>query len=173
MSDHLIFSDHPDVLIASNTFKNVPVVLQYDTIPLIRVVRDADATYTPEISIYHPDGTYLAKAKGSQLYLTEPGKKVGLTLRHLPGMTVCELDGRTLFELRRQKAAAFKATAELYTSDGAFLQVSDHDIAGYVIDQMSHDHLQIHGLHLSDTIIHDIPIGILVYKDGRFAVGVG
>jgi hypothetical protein len=56
----LIFHSTPRISFASNTFINVPTILQFDDTPLISVVRVADLGFTSEIPIYHSDGTYLA-----------------------------------------------------------------------------------------------------------------
>ena len=63
--ESLIYQQFPVVHLASNTFVEVPTILQYDDVPLIQVVRAADAGFTTEIPIYHRDGTYLAKVVGS------------------------------------------------------------------------------------------------------------
>jgi hypothetical protein len=127
--ESLIYQETPIVHLAGNTFVNVPTVLQYDQTPLIQVLRAAEAGFTTEIPIYHSDGTYLAKVVGSQIYPTADGKKAGVTLRHPEHATVCELDGKTIFELIRQDAAALKTRAELYTPDGSFIKCADDNLA--------------------------------------------
>jgi hypothetical protein len=76
--ESLIYKQAPFVQLASNTFINVPTVLQYEDTPLISVVRVAKAGFTTEIPIYHNDGTYLAKVVGSQIYRTADGEKAGV-----------------------------------------------------------------------------------------------
>ncbi|UGB00635.1 hypothetical protein LRS40_01365 (plasmid) [Leclercia sp. G3L] len=73
--DKLIFTQSPKIELGSNFFINVPVILQYKETPLISIEHSIDAGFTTNIPIYHSDGTYLAKVKGSQLYSTEEGKK--------------------------------------------------------------------------------------------------
>jgi hypothetical protein len=121
-AEQLVFSNSPTVEFASNLFTGVPVILQADDAPLIEMVKEEKAGFTTQISIYHKDGTHLAKVKGSQLYLTPDGEKAGLKLRHPGLLTVCELENETLFELRRDHAAALKLTAELYTPTGGFIK---------------------------------------------------
>ncbi|MEE6015417.1 hypothetical protein, partial [Escherichia coli] len=89
--------------------------------PLIQCGEWGVSSFTSRIPIYHNDGTYLAKAKGTQLYLTEEGRKAGVTLRHEDKITVCLINGKEVFELRRQSAAALKAEAELYVPDGKLI----------------------------------------------------
>ena len=60
-----LFHNHPTVELATNTFVRVPVILQYDELPLIEIVQTQSAGFTTKIPIYHPDGTYLAKVVGS------------------------------------------------------------------------------------------------------------
>ncbi len=124
-----IYYEKPTVGFAGSTFFNIPIILKIDDYPLIQVV-DAEqnsipAGYTVEFEIYNSDGIYLAKAKGSRLFLTSEGEKVNLKLRYPSLMTVCELDGRTLFEMRRQEAAALNTRAELYTPNGSFIKGND------------------------------------------------
>jgi hypothetical protein len=76
----LIYEQTPIVHIASNTFIDVPIILQYDETPLIQVVRAAEAGFTTQIPIYHSEGTYLAKVVGSQIHATADGKKAGVSL---------------------------------------------------------------------------------------------
>jgi len=120
--DKLIFTQSPAVTIATNTFINVPVILQYDETPLILIVQAQPAGYTTQIPIYHSDGTYLAKVIGSRLFPTPAGEKAGLKLEHPPKMTVCKLGDRTLFEIIREEAAALKTRAELHAPDGYFVK---------------------------------------------------
>jgi hypothetical protein len=169
--ESLIYQETPIVHLAGNTFVNVPTVLQYDQTPLIQVVRAAEAGFTTEIPIYHSDGTYLAKVVGSQIYPTADGKKAGVTLRHPERATVCELDGKTIFELIRQDAAALKTRAELYTPDGSFIKCADDNLAGYVLRPQA-DRLQIGGLTIIDCKFEGGRIGVWVKSDGSVSVGV-
>ena len=123
--EKLIFNQTPTVYLCSNVFINVPIILQYEKTPLIQVVSSEKAGYTIEIPIYNNDGVYLAKVVGARLFLTENGKKSGLKLLHPQNATVCELNGKPLFELRREGAAGLRPAAELYTNDGTFIKCSD------------------------------------------------
>jgi hypothetical protein len=169
--ESLIYQQFPVVHLASNTFVQVPTVLQYDDVPLIQIVRAADAGFTTEIPIYHNDGTYLAKVVGSQIYATEDGKKAGVTLRHPGGATVCELNGQTLFELIREDAAALKTRAELYTPNGSFIKCADTSLAGYVMGPQK-DQLKIGGITMVGCTFQGMRIGVWVKSDGSVAVGV-
>ena len=162
MSNDLIFNESPEFELATNFFVNVPTILHYDDTPLIQVVQTQDASFTTEINIYHNDGTFLAKAKGTQLYLTDDGKKAGVTLRNPNLMTVCELNGATLFELTRTEAAALKGTAELFTPDGSFVKVNDAGLGGYILDQRNDAHLNINGMMMSGSHFEDCPVGIQI-----------
>ena len=169
--DSLIYQQAPVVHIASNTFVEVPTVLQDDDTPLIQIVRAAKAGFTTEIPIYHSDGTYLAKVVGSQIYTTADGKKAGITLRHPGHATVCELDGKTLFEIVREDAAALKTQAELYTPDGSFIKCADQSLTGYVL-RPQEDRLRIRGLTIMGCTFQRMRIGVWVRSDGSVAVGV-
>ena len=170
MPDDLIFNTHPEFTIATNTFVDCPIILQYEDTPLIELVKNVDASFTTEISIYHNDGTYLAKAKGTQLYPSDDGKKAGVSLRHPDGMTVCEMVGQTLFELHRQQAAALKGTAELYAPNGVFIKATDSGIAGQIMERVDGPHLEIGGMHMTGCSIQ-ARIGIKIGADGSVGVG--
>src|SRR5690242_20668530 len=108
---NVIFQSHPDVVIGSNTFRNVPTIIQFEVTPLIEVGKFEPAGFTTRIAVYHNDGTKIAVVKGSQVYLTDEGRKASVTPRYEAGLTVCELEGKPIFELRRTSAAALKGWA--------------------------------------------------------------
>ena len=101
-TSNLIFFEGPEVEYASNRFKDVPVILQYGDTPLIEVVQLEGAGFTTKFSIYNRDSIYLAKVRGARLFLTDEGEKANLALRHPDLRTICELDGKTIFELSRK-----------------------------------------------------------------------
>jgi hypothetical protein len=169
--ESLIFQETLVVRLASNTFVEVPTVLQYEDTPLIQVVRTAKAGFTTEIPIYHSDGTYLAKVVGSQIYATDDGKKAGVTLRHPGHATICELDGKPIFEIIREEAAALRTQGELYTPDGSFIKCAKN-LTGYVLSP-NQDRLQIRGVTMMRCTFERHKIGIWVKKDGSVALGVG
>lgn len=169
--DALIFVQTPEVNIATNTFIDVPVILQYEDTPLIEVTKLEKAGFTIQIPIYHPDGTYLAKVVGSRLFTTEDGKKAGLNLKYPKNMTICELEGKTLFEIHRVGAAALKAKAELYTPDGAFVKCS-HDLMPQLFLGDNEKPLKIGGIVMSGNVFRGFRIGILIRKDGGLSIGV-
>lgn len=124
--DSLIFFESPEVEYGGNFFKDVPIILEYDDTPLIEVVHEQAAGFAAQFKIFNKDGVYIAKVKGSRLFLTNDGTKSNLKLRHPDGMTVCELEGHTIFEVRRKDAAAMKTRAELFTPDGRFMKSNEH-----------------------------------------------
>ena len=130
-TDQWFFLETPAVWFAGSTFINVPTILKVDDTRLIQIVdygvQSIPAGYTIEFEIYNKDGVYVAKVKGSRLHLTPDGEKSNLKLRHPNRMTVCELDGKTLFEMRREEAAALKTSAELYTQNGSFVRGNDRE----------------------------------------------
>ncbi|WP_286917810.1 MULTISPECIES: hypothetical protein [Pseudomonas] len=165
--DKLVFQNAPSVILGTNTFTNVPIVLQFDDTPLIQVVRTEQAGFTTEIPIYHEDGTYLTKVVGSRLFETSSAKKAGVTLEHHDKVTVCKLNGQVLYEIRREGAAALKTAAELYTPTGFFVKyTSSHpeliNSAGSIskINQM-----------ITQCTFEGMRIGILLRSDGSLALG--
>jgi hypothetical protein len=172
--DTLLFFKSPAVTIATNTFVNVPVILQFEDTPLIEVVRtevteDKRIAFTTQIPIYHPDGTYLAKAVGSRLFTTKEGEKAGLVLRYPKNMTVCELEGKTLFEIHRQGAAAISAHAELYTPEGAFVKCPASLKPQLFLGGTE---IKIGGVTMIGNTFAGVRIGIWMRKDGSLAIGV-
>ena len=166
--DELIFTSSPVMTLATNIFINVPIILQYEEIPLIQIVKAQPAGFTTQIPIYHPDGTYLAKAVGSRLVLTSEGRKAGLSLKYLNKMTVCKLGSRVLFEIIRQEAAALKTHAELFTPDGYFVKITESP-QPELFDASSHS-LRITGITMSENTIANCRIGIWIKKDGSVSI---
>ncbi len=154
-----IYHEKPTVRFATNTFINVPIILRVDDKPLIKIAdlmeKNIPAGYTTEFEIYNKDGVYIAKVKGSRVFLTPDGEKSNLKLRNPNRMTVCELDGKTLFEMIREEAAALKTQAELYTPNGSFIKGNDEGLAWG-------EALSIGGLVLKENVFENSPIGIQV-----------
>lgn len=167
--DTLMFNDSPEIVIGTNLFIRVPVIIQYDTVPMLSVVKTVSAGYRTEVPIYHNDGTYLAKAVGSRLEKTEEGEKAGVTMKHPPGATVCELNGKPVFEIVRTGAAALRTSAELHTFDRSFLKWDETLWSGFIRD-VHGSQLQIGNLTMERSLVHDAPIGIYVGKNGVIAL---
>ncbi|MEJ1961760.1 MAG: hypothetical protein WDO56_09510 [Gammaproteobacteria bacterium] len=165
----LIYQTSPVVTVATNEFINVPVILQFDDTPMISVVREQALGYTTEIPIYHSDGTYLAKVRGTRIYPTEDGKKAGLEMRHPKDMTVCELGGRTAFEIHHQAGAAFRLQAELHAPNGYFVKVADS--APALLNDKG-EALRVGGMMMSRCRLTGMQIGIWLKSDGSCAIGV-
>lgn len=111
--NRLTFTESPEVKLLGNTFVQVPVILQYDDTPLIEVISGQKAGFTTRFSIYNTDGMDMAKVVGSQIYPTTEGKKAGVTLEYPDKMTVCKLNGRVVFEIRREEENSEKIWPEI------------------------------------------------------------
>ncbi|TRW48070.1 hypothetical protein FM042_10450 [Aliidiomarina halalkaliphila] len=168
--EKLVFQHAPQVELGTNKFINCPTILQFDDTPLIEVVRLQEAGFSTQIPIYHSDGTYLAKVVGSQLFATPEGKKAGIELDHPDKMTVCRLGGQTLFEIRREGAAALKTAAELYTPTGHFVRYAGVEPALINNDGQS---LQIGGMIMTGNTITGCRIGVWIKSDGSIGIGCG
>lgn len=166
----LQYQASPNVLFATNTFINVPVILQFEDTPLIEVVKEQSLGYTTQIPIYHQDGTYLAKTNGTRIYPTDDGKKAGLNIRELSNMWVCEMDGKTLFEIQHNSGDSFKVSAELHTPEGYFVRYQDTPAPSKLLNN-SGEPLQVGGLVMSENTFHRCDIGIWIKKDGSIAAG--
>ena len=169
MDDLLFFASPPTIELCTNRFINVPVVLKYDDTALISVTQAERAGFTTEFAIYSPDGIYIAKVKGSRLFVTQDGRKANLSLRHPPNMTVCELDGQTLFEVHRKEPAALSTYAELYTPDGSFVKCGDNPRPDLI--KPGGDHVQVGRMIMSGNLVSDCGVGIWVRSDGSVAIG--
>lgn len=165
----LIFQTSPKVMFATNRFINVPIILQYDETPLISIVREESLGFTTEIPIYHPDGTYLAKVNGTRIFATEEGEKAGLKMNYPKNMTVCEMNGQTLFEIFHEPGDSFRTHAELYTPNGCFIK--SNDAAMPEVISSSGEALQIGGIRISDSTFSGCRIGIWLKSDGNCAIG--
>ena len=168
--DQLIYQTSPVVTFATNHFINVPVILQFDDTPLISVVKEQSLGFTSEIPVYHSDGTYLAKVRGTRIFSTEDGKKAGLELNHPKGVTVCKLDGRTVFEIYHESGDAFRAHAELYTPNGYFVKIATTPPS---IIAKNGQPLQVSGVTLMGNTFQGVRIGVWLKSDGSCAIGVG
>tara|TARA_R110001583_G_C5634157_1_gene407319 strand:+ start:1543 stop:2055 length:513 start_codon:yes stop_codon:yes gene_type:complete len=167
--EKLVFQNTPNVEFGSNHFVNVPTILQFDDTPLIQVVKLQEAGFSTSIPIYHNDGTYLAKVIGSQIYATDAGIKAGVKLLHPDKMTVCELNGQTLFEISRTSSAALKASAELYTPEGYFVKYMD-DKPGLI--NTSGKSLNVDGgMMMSNCSFQGCRIGVWMKSDGSVNIG--
>ena len=165
----LIYQSNPTVTFATNTFINVPTILQFDDTPLISVIREENLGFTSEIPIFHADGTYLAKVRGTRVFPTEAGKKAGIVMRSLPSLTACELDGRTLFEIAHQKGDAFKAQAELYTPTGYFIKSTDAALPSLL--KSDGTALNVGGLKMTNCSFSGVRIGIWLQSSGSISIG--
>jgi hypothetical protein len=171
VDERLTFSSTPEITIATNTFKNVPIILQYEDTPLIEIVKTQLSLFTTQIPIYDLNGTYLAKVVGARIFPTESGKSAGLSLRFPKNMTVCEQNGKTLFELLYRNPASLSASAELYTPDGAFIK-TQFNSALELFSPKNKEAIQINGITLQGCVFENLRIGIQVYKQGNVAIGV-
>ena len=170
MENSLIFQTSPKVIIATNTFINVPVVLKYEDTNLIEVISEQNLGYTTQIPIFHSDGTHLANIKGNRMYLSKDGEKAGLKIEKYQGLWVCTLEKQTLFEIQQQTGDSFKATAELYTPDGCFVKCSSSPTPNLI--DASGNELKIGGFVMSGNIFNDFKTGIWIKKDGSLLIGV-
>ena len=168
----LVFQESPIIEIGTNLFKNTPVILQYDDMPMIEVVTHVGAGYEIKIPVFHQDGTKLAVVKGAQLYLTADGKKAGVELLHPAGKTVCQFGDRTVFEIAREEAAALRTVAELYTPDGAFLKCTNVSFGGHVLGK-DQKPLTLGRMAVQNMIFEGMAIGIRVMRNGSIRITGG
>jgi len=168
--DTLTFQKLPAVTLASNTFINVPIILKYEDLNLMEIIKELGLDYELQVPIFHSDGTYLAKVKGNRIFPTEDGKKAGITLEKNVGITVCQMNKQTLFEIHHQTGESFKAYAELYTNDGYFVKCTDNP-APDLIDTKGNA-LKIGGVTMINNTIQGFKVGVWIRKNGSVMIGV-
>ena len=166
----LIYHPTSEVTFATNTFVNVPTILQFDEAPLVSVVREAALGFTTEIPLYHADGTYLAKVRGTRVYATGDGEAVGVEIRQLPDMWVCTVQGRTAFEVRHQPGEAFRIQAELHTPTGYLVKVAEAPMPQ--LFSASGQSLQVGGITMVGNLFSNCRIGVWLRSNGSVAIGV-
>lgn len=165
----LIFNQSPIIEIATNKFINVPVILRYDDLNLIEVVKNLDLGYQTKIPIYHSDGTYLAVAINSRIFLTKEGEKAGIVIEKHPKLWVCKMDGKELFEIHQQDDGSFKTIAELFTNDGSFVKCSDLN-ASQAFDLKGNE-IRFGGVIMRGNTFKGCPVGINIKSNGSIIIG--
>jgi hypothetical protein len=165
----LTFQTAPTVTFATNRFTNVPIIFQYDDTPMISVVKDETLNYTTEIPIFYSDGTYMAKVKGTRIYKTKEGEKVGLEMSYPKGMTVCKMGNKTVFEIYHESGDAFRTHAELHTPNGYF--VKSLNTFPKVLTKSGKPFV-LGGLHIENSSVSNCRIGIWIKSNGSFIFGV-
>jgi hypothetical protein len=165
----ITFNEHPDVIIGTNTFRNVPTILQFEGTPLIEVEKSEPAGYRIKYAVYNRDGIQIAVVKGAQMYRTAEGAAANIKLRHEPNLTACELDDKTILELHRHGASALKGWAELYAPEGVLVKAND---AGASAMLRNGDFLPLPGGgYLRNSVFDGCKIGILATRQS-LTVGV-
>jgi len=167
----LIFHETPEVEFAGNTFIDVPIILQYDDKPLITVANHEKADFITQFEIYNKDGVYIAKVKGTQIYLTDEGKRVNIKMKHPNKMTICELDNQTLFEIHRKGPASLKLEAELYTPDGRFMKKDSNGIPSSLLNNNG-DIIKLGKTIAINCKFVRCDIGLHITSNGKRAAGI-
>lgn len=168
--NELFYQSPPVVTIGTNKFIDVPIILKYEDLDLIQIVKEQTLGFTTEIPIFHSDGTYLAKVNGTRIYPTEAGKKAGLVLDKRSLQTILTLDGKTLFEINHTSGDSFKMTAELFTDTGVFIKYSDSPIPEIV--NIDGEGININSNVFSNNTFKGCHIGIHMFANGDLHVGV-
>lgn len=159
----LVFQQSPDVVIATNTFRNVPTILQYEETPLIEVGKFAEAGYTTRFSIFHNDGTKIAVVDGSRIRLTPEGDKANIRRREEQNLVVCELDGKPIIEMRHTSPHSLRGWAELHAPGGVFIKALDAGVTGIRQDGSA---ITLGGMTMTGCTFINNRIGIHVRHDG-------
>jgi hypothetical protein len=170
--ESLFFQESPEVEIGTNKFINVPTIIQWEDVPLLQVGQFIEAGYTTKLRVFHNDGTHIADVNGSQVYSTSAGVKAAVSCRTEDGglLTVCEVEGKPIFELRRRNPGQLKGWAEIHAPEGVLIKVTDAETAALLGDGTA---LQVGGLAIRDGRFDGHEIGIHVTKQGIAFGGKG
>jgi hypothetical protein len=167
MTDELIFKESPTIEFATNTFINVPVILQYEDTPLITVERNITLEYGIKIPIYDSDGTKLATAKNSRVYV-DKNIKEKITIDKRPRIWVCKMNGHEIFEIRQKEGDLFRIMAELYAPDGRFVKYSNFQ---HIASESMSNLIDLASRAACSCSISDVEVGLLVKRDGNVIIG--
>lgn len=169
MENTITFQSHPDVIIGSNTFRNVPTILQYEDTPLLEVGKFEPVGYTTRFAVFDDSGVKIAVVEGGKITVTPEGAKARITCRHEPDLTVCELEGKPILELRRRGTQALNAAAELYAPEGVLIKANVAEASAIL---QSGRPLLPGAQYMSNSTFCDGGIAFHVRRDG-IAIGVG
>jgi len=167
-TNSLLFSSGAVISYGGNRFINVPTILQVDGVSLIETVRNNEISRTTRFKVYHGDGVLLATVVGTCLFCTEEGMKAGLEMRYPSRATVCIIDGRIVFEVRRIAAAVLSITAELFSPAG--LLIRSTSTVPFAI--FGPDGTQLAATAVTDKRIRKTQLGYSVTDNGRI-VAIG
>ena len=90
-------------------------------------------------------------------------------MRDLPNLTVCEVAGKTAFEVFHQKGDAFRIQAELSTPSGYFVKMADAPAP--ILLKSDGQALQVGGIYMRGTRFQGCRIGVWLKSDGSCALG--
>ncbi|MGD0387471.1 MAG: hypothetical protein ABSC42_00840 [Tepidisphaeraceae bacterium] len=158
----IIYQEHPVVTIATNHFVAVPIIIQFEQTPLLEVGKFEPAGYTTRFPVYHSDGTRLAIVNGCRIHPTDDGKKADIKVRQQPELSVFELEGKPILELRRDGPAALKGWAELWAPEGVLVKAHDSGVSGLL--RTGADALMIGNSVFHNCGISGWKIGIHIFR---------
>jgi hypothetical protein len=169
--NRLVFQSRPAAVIGSNTFIDVPILIEINGEPLVEVVQDIKLKWTTQVPIYDEDSNYIAKVVGTRVVPGPDWQKGRLSMRHPQGgQHICSLDGRELFELRRNGAAGFSMTAELYAPHGRFLRFGQN--VPLEVCAIQENSLVLLGqTALLGNTISGFRVGVSIEADGSIVIG--
>lgn len=168
--NELVFHENSAILLGTNIFKNVPILLQFEATPLIQVIDDLELGKTTNIDVYHSDGTMLAKVKGTRIYKTKAGETADLNIEKYRDATICKLGDRTILEIEHSEGDLFKVSAELHTADGYLVGVSAED-PKYRLSAVNGDGINVGAATFQGNRFENVRIGILFDRNGTFRLG--
>lgn len=168
MSEQFYYQSSPVIVLGTNKFIDVPVILKYEDTVLTEMVKEVDLGYTTEFTIYHNDGTGLAKVKGTRIYPIREGADPGIkVVKHADTWELLLAD-RTIIEVQHTADGAFRFFGELHTPDGNLLGLK-------VVPEMNINvtagGIQFAGGMYADNIIQGAKVGIWIRSNGAISLG--
>ena len=163
------FDSPPEIVLATNTFINIPVVLKYDETPLIEMIHTQDFGFTTRVHIYHSDGSPIGNVTGKRLFLVNEEKQVAIDIKETTDKLTCRLLNKVVFQIASSKEASLNMMCELYIPGGYMVKCS-----GWSKPQLfdpNGDIIPVGGVLVNGCIFRNSPVGIWLKQNGSCILG--
>lgn len=168
MSEKFYYQPSPIIELGTNKFIDVPVILKYQDTVLTEMVKEVDLGYTTEFTIYHNDGTGLAKVKGTRIYPIKDGADPNIKIVKHAGAWQVLLADKTIIEVQHITGGAFRFFGELHTPDGNLLALKVVPDLNIIVNARG---IELGGLTIGGNTVKGAKVGILVTANGGITVG--
>lgn len=158
------------VVLATNTFENVPVILQYDKQPIISVdISNSNLKF----AFYNKEGLKIADIIEEDIHpcVAEDNNLTVLPKTPLKKIYKVNYNGKTVIQVKQKSASDFEIQeAELFMPDGYKITISK----GCEIEVKNKNGEKIgkSRVIMSNNTFINVPVGVFVQKDGTINIGV-